>query len=651
MARLVKPVIRAIEHPRRQTHRLARSVWRTTVGATDEAAPRDVWKWTAPKYRYRTLGLLLLNAALFAGLGFFTFWLRTGAYGPFSEENYWHAWWEVFDPTSDQQVTLMDFLLRPIPVDQVPIMTIIAGLVLASLTAIPILISMLYRFPFSLIFTAIIGFVALFPWLAITITFCCFLARWKPLRFNFRFATALLSMLPVLVYYALATRDAPALEHLPPVEIARLYLPWVFALIAACTVMGIVLGIARLVNDRPGAIAPLMAIMFVLPIALFQAKVGRDELYYRLIEKQFGPASTTHFVDDIDASETIERIARARLEAADSKEISLASMEEQVRFLLQFQFNTISEEWNAQASSTNEAYAQQQYEAVTACDKFLRKYPRSRYCPNVLYLKGRAIDMRVDRELFRRKGILRHYEDFPNMASKSAWEQLVERHSDSPLASVARYRLALLRVRSGDVDGAVAVLRQLVKGSGQVRQQSTQPEQAASIWALFAKRPASSALGVNPSEVAMQGRKLLALVEANRDPQQNDLALRVLMSFDPRSSMYASNLRQLLRDIDTKYPLTLLRDNLEVMLASAEASQSLRMKALEACVQKLAREPGSDAYPQAQYELGVAYQADDRMAEARAIFEAILAKESNSPWAAEARRKVAEMGMAANNAE
>lgn len=648
MPRLVKPVLRAIEHPRRESHRLVRSIWRAGVGATEEVPPRDVWRWTAPKYRYRTVILLLVNALLFAGLGFFAFWLRTGAYGPFSEENYWHAWWEVFDPTTERQVTLLDFLLRPIPVDQVPMMTIILGLVLASMTAIPILVSMLYRFPFSLIFTAIIGFVALFPWLAITMTFCCFLARWRPFRFQFRFATALLSMLPVILYYVLATRGSDQiLEHLTPVQIAKLYMPWVFALIAACTVMGVVLAIARLVNDRPGAIAPSMAVLFVLPIALFEAKVGQDELYYRLLEQQFGPGSTTHFVDQIDASETIERIARKRKEAGGHENISQAAMEEQVRLLLQFQFNSIRDDWDLEVEGSNEAYADQQYEAMTACDRFLKKYPESRYVPNVLYLKGRALDMRVDRDLFRRKGILRHYEDFPNMASKSTWERLARDYPDSPLASVAMHRLAILQVRSGDADAAEAVLRTLIDRFAGERPQASQPEEAAGFWSLLAKRPASGALGVVPSRVGMQARKLLALVEANRDPQQNDLALQDLMKLDPRDAMYVQNLRQQLREIEAKYPLTLLRDNLEVMIAAAEPSQSLRIRALEALVQKLSAEPGSDAYPQARYELGLAYQSDNRMSEARTVFEAVLAHDSSSPWAMEARRALAEMGVAA----
>ena len=616
------------------------------MGVPDETAPRDVWRWATPKYRMRTLGLLLLNAVLFGGLGFFAFWLRTGAYGPFSEENYWHAWWQVFDPTTDQQITLMDFLVRPIPVNQVPIMTVILGLVLASMTAIPILVSMLYRFPFSLVFTAIIAFVAVFPWLAITVTVCCFLARWRPFRFQFRFATALLALLPVALYYALATRNTDVLEHLSPVELAKLYIPWVFALIAACMVMGVVLGIARLVNDRPGAIAPLMALLFALPIALFEAKVGRDELYYRLIEQRFGPGSPSHFVDRVDASDMIRGIAQRRWEER-GREGTLAAAEKQVRFLLQFQLNTLRADWDEQDLESMADFAQEQYEAVHACETFLEHYPRSRYVADVLYLQGRALDMRIDREWFRRKGIIRHYEDFPNMASRPVWERLVANHPESQMGGVGMYRLGVLRARAGDVDGAVAVLERLVRSSAQAVRQSTQPESGSSLRRLFAGRTGQLSLAVNPADVAMQGRKLLALISHNRDPQQKDLALRTLLSFDPHDQTYPRNLRQLLKDIATKYPLTPLRDNLEVMLAAAEPSQSLKIKALESVAKRFSGQPDSDAHPQAQYELGVAYKLDNRMAEARAMFEQVLLKDAASPWALESRRQLAEIGVQA----
>lgn len=647
MGKVLKPIRRAVEHPGRQTRRLADSILRAALGAPDHIPPRDVWKWTAPKYRFRTVALLLLNAILFVGLGMFAFWLRTGLFGPFAGESYWVAWWEVFDPTLDTQVTLIDYLLEPIPVDQVPMMMVILGLVLGAMTAIPILVSMLYRFPFSLIFTAIIAFVAVFPWLGMTVTLSCLLARWRPFRFSFRFATALLSMLPLVVYYALATRNASVAASLAPVEAAKLYIPWVLALISACVIMGIVLGIARLVNDRPGAIAPLLALTFAVPVVLFEIKVGRDELYYRLLEKHYGPASKECFADQVGAGDVIRRIARARLAARKDTRATLESMIEQVRLEMQLHLPSIHDEWQQEATLGEEAFVLQQYEAIRACDAFIARFPQSRYVPNVLYLKGRAIDMRVDRELFRQKGIIRHYDDFPNTASRQTWRRLTgAEFAHSPLQSVALYRLAFLEARVGTVDEAVELLERLLERYGGQRKPDTAQTPPSRRWRDFlAKRPASSTLGVAPTEVALQGQKLLFLLKNNRDPQQDDLPLRKLLSFDPRHRRYLANLKAFLADIPTRYPLTKLRDNVEVLITAMEPSRSLKIDGLRALVERLSKEPESDALPHARLELGAAYQEDNRSEEARAVFEQIVQRHRGTPWEIEAGRRLAEMGV------
>ena len=616
------------------------------VAPSERAEPlpeRDVWRWTSRKYRIRTVVLLLINAVLFTGLAVFTLWLRTGTLGPFSGESYWEAWWRVFDPTLEEQVTLIDFLLGPIPVSQVPMMMIIVGLVLASMTAIPILVSMLYRFPFSLIFTAIIGFVALFPWLALTTTFCCFLARWKPLRFHFRFATALLSMLPLVVYYALATRNAHVAAHLPPVEMAKLYIPWVLALTCACVLMGLVLAIARLVNDRPGAIAPCMAVMFAIPVGLFEWKVGRDELYYRLLEAEYGPGSIKAFVDDVDARATIERIARRLNEAAGDRRPSLQAQMEQVRFAMQLQMATAQVDWPREVRFEGllreEALAARQHDAVEACRGFRHKYPGSRYDANVLYVWGRSLDKRMDQELFRRSGILRYYEEFPSSASREPWQLLVTSHPESPLSSVGLYRLALLEGRAGEVTAAVALLDRLVGRFAAGGEEPVEPRPVR----LLSKQPAASTLGVRPAAAAVQGARLRELLAQNGEPQIANLPLRELLSMDPRHLRYQANLRRLLAEIDAKYPGSPLQDNLEVLIAAAEPSRSLRIESLRACIERLARQPSGDALPQARFELAVAYQVDNRPAEARSLLLEIVQQHGASTWAEEARRRLAEM--------
>jgi len=388
MSKVLGPIRKTVMHPRRQIQRGIRLVREGAERTSEPPPPRDVWHWTTRKYRIRAAVLLLVNATLFAGLGCFTFWLRTGHYTPFTGQPYWQMWQNAFNPNSSEQITLIDFLLYPIPVDQVPMMMPIVGLVLASLTTIPILVSMLYRFPYSLIFTAIIAFVAVVPWLAITVTLCCFLARWRPLQFSFRLATGLISMLPLVAYYALATKGVSAVGQRLPLDMAKLYVPWVIALIGACMVMAIVLMIARVVNYRPGAIAPLMTVLFAVPVVLFEAKVGRDELYYRLLQFDYGPNSSTHFLDHLDAAKLIQRVAERRMDELNDPKMTMDSLLEQVQLDVQLRLATGRAPEDV-VRLINEDFALEQYQAVRACREFCEKYPNSRYRPNALYLQGR----------------------------------------------------------------------------------------------------------------------------------------------------------------------------------------------------------------------------------------------------------------------
>ncbi len=594
----------------------------------------DVWRWTRPKYRLRAVLLLLVNAVLFAGLSAFTLWLRTGRYVMGSWDEYWSAWWAAFDPTREHQLTLLDYLIYPIPVDQVPMMMIIMGLVLASLTAVPILVSMLYRFPFSLIFTFLIGFVAMLPWLAITVTFCCFLARWRPLRFSFHYATSLLALLPVLGYYALATRNAQVAMVIPPVEMAKFYLPWVLAVVAACILMGLVLTVAWLVNYRPGAIAPLLAVMFVAPALLFEINVGRDELHYRLLEADYGPDSPTYFVNNVDASPLIAGEIRERLGDLDASDVSTHRVREQVHL-----------EWRLAIAS--ELFSQQQKEATRALNAFLVRYPASRYIPNVLYLKARAMDMRLDQLAFQETMVFRYYNDFPTMASRPLWKELHENYEHSPLHIAATYRLAMLEARDGRVDDSIALLEGLMaRYTNEPPVGATQP--ARRSWrALMAKAAPSDRLAINTESFYLAAWKLRDLLVNNRDPQQKDLPLIRLLSLDPRHPLYRQNLVQFRHEIPTRYPMTPLADNVDVLIAATQRSRSRKIEELNVLIEQLLQLRNSDALPRARYELGLAYRQDARPAEARVAFEEVIRLHADTPWAIEARSRLASMGITA----
>ena len=119
----------------------------------------DVWSRAGFKYRTRAIVLLVINILLFAGLGCFAYWLRTGVVFAPAQADYAVQFKATFSPSFESDVTLSSLLTFPISVEQVPMQIVILGLLLAALVSIPILVSILYRFPASLPFLR-----ALKPW-------------------------------------------------------------------------------------------------------------------------------------------------------------------------------------------------------------------------------------------------------------------------------------------------------------------------------------------------------------------------------------------------------------------------------------------------------------------------------------------------------
>lgn len=250
----------------------------------------DVWSRTAPKYRVRAAFMLLFLAVLFAGLCCFTFWLRTGVFFPWEYAGYADLMQRSFNPSGPNQVTLSQFLTSPINVELVPIHSVIVGLLFASIGSIPILVAILYRLPASVLFAAMVMFLAAMPWLGLTVLAGCVLASLPRFRFSFRFASAMVGLIPIGIYFISASWE-PAGRSQPIQNRALIYAPWVLAMLSSCVICAVALAFAKLINYRPGGVPPVLALVFAIPLVLFHTQVGRDELEYRLLEAEIGPRS------------------------------------------------------------------------------------------------------------------------------------------------------------------------------------------------------------------------------------------------------------------------------------------------------------------------------------------------------------------------
>ena len=497
--------------------------------------------------------------------------------------------------------------------------------------AIPILVSILYRFPFGLLFVAVVAFIAMMPWLAMTLTLSCLIAAARPFKFTFRYAYALIALIPICIYLFLnPTRWSGSLPLMTPEERVKLFAPLVLAVLASCVLMAIVLMIAKIVNYRPGAIAPLLAVMFAVPAGLFFSQIGRDELRYRLLEHDCGPASQTFFVDR-DENEAISHFAKLSYDQDPDPHRDLQAINELMRLRIALQMSS------DRALAKDTAFTEDQAYVVRRCDQFRRTFPRSRHVPNVLYLQGRALDMRVDIEKFKGTGIVAHYQDVPADKSRDTWETLATTFPDSPTTCVALYRLAWLDVRDGHVDAALLRLRTLLEKFAGVST-ATKPARPGGWRGLFATPPASDSLKLDLQRVVLDARKLEYLLVNNRDPVSGDAPLADLFQLDPHHPSYRDNLDRLIGT----WPRSSLRDNLEVRRARALSvgqrfSVGQRIELLSALVDE--DYPDTDAAVEGRFYLAIEHLRVGDRDKAREAFAQVIQAAPDSPWADDARQR------------
>ncbi len=593
----------------------------------------DVWSRTASKYRIRAIVLLAVNVLLFAGAGTFAFWLRSGVVFAPSMAGYTDQLVDALHFIGEREISLASLLIEPISVQDVPMQIPIVGLLMAALISIPILVSILYRFWSSLPFIAVVGFLAVMPWLAITLLGSCVLASVRPFRTSFRYMSALLGLVPAVVYLFLAfsgTADA-VVGRIDPIDHIKFIAPWFLSIVAAALVFAIVLSIAKMVDYRPGAITPLLAIMFALPVVLFEYRVGRDELYYRVFENLNHWALT-----DIDASLPLEEAVQRAYFSHPLPRRSLQEVREIVEQRWQFELALDL----APHRSTLTRHVE---ELAHKWDWFLKHFPDSRYAFNACYYKARALDMRVDPGEFRRTHWIRFYDDYPSEASSETWRTLATNRPHPILNAVALLRLAQLDARKGDADRAISKLATLLALFDRADQSGggLAAGAAAPKGVLERQTPVAN-LDIPLERIVLEANRLHDLLGANRDPlygydpiggsrYDEGISRFGLLDLLPRDERYTENLRELKR----RYPNCQILDNIDLEIAKAADDLTVKIERLEAL---LAAYPQRDAVPEALFRLGVAYKSDGKTAESEEAFDRLAGDHPNSIWATQAAR-------------
>ena len=591
----------------------------------------DVWSRSGSKYRIRAVVLLTANILLFAAVGSFAFWLRSGEMFAPARDGYWDLLAQTFRGVGRAEVSLGSLLIDPISVQDVPMQIPIVGLLMAALISIPILVAILYRFWSSLPLIAVVGFLAVMPWLAVTLLGSCILASVRPFRTRFRFISALIGLVPAIVYLTLAwsgTTDA-VVGRIDPVDRIKFVAPWVLAIVASTLVFAIVLAIAKIVDYRPGAVTPLLAVMFVLPVALFEFHVGRDELYYRLLEK----LDQAHFAE-VDASGEWQQAALRAWERHPLPRPPWDAIREVEEEKWLFELAT-------DIGPRQSELTRHQAELADRCDWFHRYFPDSPYTPNALFIKARAWDRRVDLAEFKAGKWIRFYDDFPSPASRETWRIILENRPDTALGAVALLRIAQFEARDGDVERAISKLGALLaKFDTTALTTPSLPAPAGATKGVLARGTPEATLDIRLERIVLEAHRLRDLLVSNRDPiyeydpicgsrHTDDSPRWGLLDLDPRHERYVEQLEA----IKTNYPNCQIEDNIDLEIAKATPSLTARIERLEALLQKF---PRGDAAAEALLRLGMAYQTGEDASRSDEAFARLTRDWPDSIWTRQA---------------
>jgi outer membrane protein assembly factor BamD (BamD/ComL family) len=511
----------------------------------------DLWSRPGPWARKRAYIFLCINVLVYVLLTVFIFWMHNGKLFDFSWLSYSGAY----------SHTLIDFLIFPISIQDAPIMVPVIGMLMANIIVVPILIAQLYGFRYSIAFSLCVLIFSHLPMLCFFLIASSFIASAGKHKLPFKFGVTLLGLLPLTLYFYLATQGAVGLQ-LRLADPTLLYAPWILAFLAAAGIAAIVLVFARIVHYRPGGVLIGMIPFFLIPMLLFQRYIGADQLEFRLLVHRYGPDSIIFAPVDISG-----QVFQDTLKAW--RRYKIRNLQEIVDL-----------------ATTEFPYVAAQYlqndrdRILEVFNEFQTYYPHSRFIPNAMYIYGLTQDMHFDFGVLQRKWTVEYTTDLVSPQSAPTWRTLIEKYPDSIYAEPARLRLAIQTIRDGHPEVSKMLLRQLLaKAEHLTLTPSTQPAEAVTtLQDLFSEPKQTNIPQIDMSSLLEEAQELLELIENNEnDPQFGVLPLSELMKLDSHHPKYRDHLLAMA----IKFTGSKLHENLLVRYADTDPDPAQRRVLLE----------------------------------------------------------------------
>ncbi len=489
------------------------------------------------------------------------------------------------------------FVTGGVNIFEFPWQILVLGMLMGIIAIVPVLVSQLMSFKYSILFAFIALFFANLPMLAIVILISCFAVACRPLRFRSRFIAVALCSAPQLVYWAISGRA----EVIEPVKWGVAYLPWLCAWLIGLSIAGLVLGIGHFTRYRPGLIWSSTFLFLLLSIFVFEVRIGFSELDYQLYVAKYNPEEVPEFYDH-------------RITDALDRTITNESV---INYLAGFFYPTepiplrerLKEELQASLAEgrwplwfivpEEMKYQGKREELFKKYNHFINNRPKSERMPIALYYKAVLSEFSPDLKILEQKEILSFYSDYPFERSRALWYRLYREFGESRESIEARWRIAMDWASQGQFNEAVRLLDEakMMIRSDQVKKEKEYD--GGKVSGLFEPSAKSAINELKMQDIKRRVEELRVLIsqENRTGDRERDEYLAKFVNLNPHALDYAIELDELLEEMEDDHPL---RDN--IMLAKAKLLEDEHLKA-ERLAKLHEKYSNRDAGIKAYYEL------------------------------------------------
>jgi hypothetical protein len=469
------------------------------------------------------------------------------------------------------------------------------------LAVVPVLISQLMSFRYSVLFIFQIFFLANLPAFAICLLVSCVAVACRPLRFRSRFIAIALCATPQLLYWGYFGNTG----GVEPIEWGISFAPWVCAWLDAMIIAGFILGIGHFTRYRPGLTWVFTTLTLVIAVVVFEKAIGFDELDYNLYVARNNPEHVSAFHDRSITKALDETMEDKKTkELLDRLSFPTDEIARRAELKTEIQKQASNDTWPSWFIAPPElAYQERKEELLEQYEVFTSKHPTSRRMPIALYYKAILTEYSPDGSLLGQKELLHFYSDHPYERAQKIWWELYRDFGASPESLEARWRMAKHLAGRRIFKDADELLAEAQSMLAIAQTKLTESEQASSngLFGLF-HSPAYSTITTHKlSELQKrldQFQLLISSENQTKEPESIERLAKFVM-LNPHALDYAQHLDGLLEQTESEDKL---RDN--ILLAQAKLVDDEQRRAEK--LAELHKEYGkTDGGMLALYELGL----------------------------------------------